>query len=87
MISSRFYLGYNSGSSRTHNLTGGTLILQSLEKGDGAAAFNFGGGTLKASGTFSTSLHMMLTGDGGNANIDTQAIQPRFPVRCQVQAV
>jgi autotransporter-associated beta strand protein len=70
-ISSRLYLGYNSGSSGTYVLTGGTLILQSLEKGAGAAAFNFGGGTLKVSGPFSTSLPMTLTGDGGNANVDT----------------
>ena len=67
----RSYLGYNSGSSGSYNLTGGTLILQSLEKGNGAAAFSFGGGTINASGTFSTSLPMTLTGDGGNANIDT----------------
>jgi autotransporter-associated beta strand protein len=70
-ISSTLHLGNNSGSSGTYNLKGGTLILQSLEKGDGAAAFNFGGGTLKASGIFSTSLPMTLTSDGGNANIDT----------------
>ncbi len=70
-ISSNLYLGFNSGSSGTYNLNSGTLILKSLSKGSGAAAFNFGGGTIQASGSFSTSLPMTLTGDGGNANIDT----------------
>jgi autotransporter-associated beta strand protein len=65
------YLGYNSISSGTYNLTGGTLILKSLGKGSGTAAFNFGGGRLQASGAFSTSLPMTLTGTSGNANIDT----------------
>ena len=65
------YLGYNSGASGTYNLTGGTLILKSLIKGSGTAAFNFGGGTLQASGNFNTTLPMTLTGINGNANIDT----------------
>jgi autotransporter-associated beta strand protein/T5SS/PEP-CTERM-associated repeat protein len=64
-------LGKNAGSSGTYNLTGGTLVLKSISKGSGDAAFNFGGGTLQASGTFTTTLPMTLTGDGGNANIDT----------------
>ena len=64
-------LGLYSGSSGTYNLNGGTLILQWLSKGSGAAAFNFGGGTLQASGALTTSLPMTLTGTGGNANIDT----------------
>ncbi len=64
-------LGCNSGTSGTYNLTGGTLILKSLTKGSGTAAFNFGGGTLQASGDFTTTLPMTLTGDVGNANIDT----------------
>ena len=46
------------------------LILQLLSQGSGTAAFNFGGGTLQASGDFTTTLPMTLTGDGGNANID-----------------
>ena len=58
-------------ASGTYSLTGGTLILKSLSKGSGTAAFNFGGGTLQANGTLSTSLPMTLTGTGGNANIDT----------------
>jgi hypothetical protein len=70
-ISSYLCLGYYSGSSGTYNLKGGTLILKSLAKRSGTAAFNFGGGTLQASGDFTTTLPMTLTGDGGNANIDT----------------
>jgi autotransporter-associated beta strand protein len=70
-ISSALYLGYNSGSCGTYNLTGGTLILKSISKGSGAAYFNFGGGTLRASSSFIASLPMTLTGTGGNANIDT----------------
>jgi autotransporter-associated beta strand protein len=70
-ISSVLSLSYYPGSSGTYNLTGGTLILKSLSKGSGNAAFNFGGGTLKASGSFISSLPMTLTGINGNANIDT----------------
>jgi autotransporter-associated beta strand protein len=57
----------------TFNLKGGTLVLKSLAKGSsaGIAAFNFGGGTLRASGVFSTTLPITLTGEGGNANFDT----------------
>jgi hypothetical protein len=69
--SSYLYLGYNSGSSGTYNLNGGTLITKSISKGSGAATFNFGGGTLQASGSFSTTLPMTLTGEGGDANVDT----------------
>jgi autotransporter-associated beta strand protein len=60
-----------SGSNGTYNLTAGTLITDSISKGSGTAAFNFGGGTLRARHAFSCSLPMTLTGDGGNANIDT----------------
>jgi autotransporter-associated beta strand protein len=66
------YLGYNSGSSCTYNLTGGTLITPSISQGSGAAVFNFGGGTIQAGGNLlSISFPMTLTGEGGNANIDT----------------
>jgi hypothetical protein len=70
-ISVYLYLGYNSGSTSTYNLSDGTLILKSLIKGSGTVHFNFGGGTLQASGNFTTTLPMTLTGDGGNANLDT----------------
>jgi len=60
-----------SPAAGTYNLNGGTLILNGLAKGGGTAAFNFGGGTLWAGGSFSSSLPMTLTGIGGNANINT----------------
>jgi autotransporter-associated beta strand protein len=62
--------GY-AGSYGTYNLNGGTLTTQSLTGGSGTAAFNFGGGTLKAGKDFSTSLPMALTGIGGDATMDT----------------
>ena len=64
-------LGIGSSGNGTYNLNGGILILKSLSRGSGTAAFNFGGGTLQASGDFSCSLPMTLTGTGGNANLDT----------------
>ena len=70
-ISTNLCIGYRLGSSGTYNLNGGTLILKSLTTGSGTAEFNFGGGTLQATGTFSTSLPMSLTGEGVNANINT----------------
>jgi autotransporter-associated beta strand protein len=70
-ISGYILIGLGYGSSGTYNLNGGTLILRSISKGSGTAAFNFGGGRLQASGDFSTALDMTLTGEGGNANIDT----------------
>ncbi|MGA2060897.1 MAG: autotransporter-associated beta strand repeat-containing protein [Thermoguttaceae bacterium] len=70
-ISSNLYLGYNSGSTGTYNLTSGTLILKSISKGSGTAYFNFGGGILQTSSSFTTSLPVSLTGTGGNANINT----------------
>ena len=71
LISSDLILGYYGGSSGTYNIEGGKLILRSLQKGYGAAQFNFGGGTLQASDNFTTALDMTLTGTGGNAKIDT----------------
>jgi len=65
------YLGYMASSSGTYNLNGGTLITGSISLHSGTATFNFGGGTLQASGAFTTALPMTLTGDGGNANVDT----------------
>ena len=64
-------LGAGSTGNGTYNLNGGMLILKSLSGGSGTAAFNFGGGTLQASGDFACSLPMTLTGTGGNANLDT----------------
>jgi autotransporter-associated beta strand protein len=65
------YLGMLPGSSGTYNFTGGILILNSLDKGAGNAAFNFGGGTLQANNPFTTEVPMNLTRNGGDANIDT----------------
>ncbi len=70
-VAGTLYLGYNSTSNGTYNLNGGVLALKALSAGSGTAAFNFGGGTILATGTLSTSLPMTLTGNGGNANIDT----------------
>jgi autotransporter-associated beta strand protein len=69
--SSGLTLALNAGSNGTYNLNGGTLVASSLFAGSGTAAFNFGGGTLQAKSGFSTMLPMMLTGNGGNANVDT----------------
>jgi T5SS/PEP-CTERM-associated repeat protein/autotransporter-associated beta strand protein len=67
------YLGYSTTGDGTFNLNGGTLILKALAKLSGTAAFNFGGGTLQASGAFSSSLPMTLTGTDGNANFNTDS--------------
>ncbi len=65
------YLAYNPGSRGTYNLDGGVLLTPGLVSGGGAAAFNFGGGTLHADSSFSTTVPMTLTGSGGNATVDT----------------
>jgi T5SS/PEP-CTERM-associated repeat protein/autotransporter-associated beta strand protein len=70
-VAGTLYLGYNTGNTCTYNLNGGVLALSALSGGSGTAAFNFGGGTLKAGAAFSTSLPMTLSGIGGNANVDT----------------
>ncbi|MGD0653111.1 MAG: hypothetical protein ABSA16_02095 [Thermoguttaceae bacterium] len=70
-ISNYLALGFAYNGNGTYNLTGGTLILNQIRIGYGAAKFNFGGGTLQANGTLSTTLPMTLTGDGGDANVDT----------------
>jgi autotransporter-associated beta strand protein len=71
---SSLVLGALYGPRGTYNLNGGTLNLGSLNTtgGPGTPQFNFGGGTLKPSTPFfSTTMPMTLTGDGGNANIDS----------------
>ncbi len=70
-ISGNLCLGYNSGASGTYNLNGGILSVGSLSQGSGAAAFNFGGGTLQAAGPLTTAVSMTLTGSGGNATVNT----------------
>jgi T5SS/PEP-CTERM-associated repeat protein len=64
--------GNNSHYSKgTYNLNGGTLLVKALLRGDGAAVFKFGGGTLQATGALSSDLGMELTGNGGDAKVDT----------------
>ncbi len=70
MIIGLFTLGYDSGSG-TYSLNGGRLVLSSLTQGSGVAVFSFSGGTLQASGAFSSSLPMTLGTGGGGATFDT----------------
>jgi fibronectin-binding autotransporter adhesin len=70
-VADALYLGYGSLARGTYNLNGGVLAIQTLSQGSGTATFNFGGGTLTATGTLSTSLPMTLTGTGGSATVDT----------------
>jgi fibronectin-binding autotransporter adhesin len=70
-IDGTFTLGEYSTGKGVYNLNGGTLILHSLTQRHGTAEFNFGGGTLQASGDFSSIVPMTLTGTGGNANVET----------------
>jgi autotransporter-associated beta strand protein len=70
IINGLFTLGYGSGSG-TYNLNAGHLVLSSLTQGPGVAVFNFSGGTLQASGSFSSSLPMTLGNSGGGATFDT----------------
>jgi fibronectin-binding autotransporter adhesin len=58
------------GGAGTYTLSGGVLELHAMTA-EGTAQFNFGGGTLRASGSFMTNVPMTLTGAGGNANVDT----------------
>jgi T5SS/PEP-CTERM-associated repeat protein/autotransporter-associated beta strand protein len=64
-------LGDSESGTGTYNLNGGVLAIGGLVAGDGAAFFNFGGGTLYARTGFSSSLSMTLTGEGGDATVDT----------------
>jgi autotransporter-associated beta strand protein len=65
------YFGHDTASSGTYNLTGGVLALHGLAAGSGTAAFNFGGGTLRADARVASALPITLTGIGGNANVNT----------------
>jgi autotransporter-associated beta strand protein/T5SS/PEP-CTERM-associated repeat protein len=71
-VDETLYLGKLPGSSGTYNLHGGTLIVRQIIQGSGTAIFNFGGGTMQATNTFTTSVPITLTGAGGDATIDTQ---------------
>ena len=64
-------LGAFQGGSGTYNLNGGALVPSALGGGPGYFVFNFGGGTLQASGALSTTLPMTLSGNGSGATYDT----------------
>jgi T5SS/PEP-CTERM-associated repeat protein len=68
---SALHLGLSSNASGTYILNGGTLITKFIYAGSGNNTFKFGGGTLQASGDSGTMMPMILTGDGGNANVNT----------------
>jgi fibronectin-binding autotransporter adhesin len=65
------YLASQTISKGVYNLTGGTLAATSINRGSGAATFNFGGGTLAPAGDLTVSFPMTLTGIGGNAIVDS----------------
>ncbi len=58
------------GTAGTLNLTGGSLVTQSVV-GSSGAAFNFGGGTLQLTKATTVALGMTLTGTNGNGKVDT----------------
>jgi fibronectin-binding autotransporter adhesin len=66
-----FPFGYVASGNGTYNLNGGVVILSSLSQGSGTASFNFSGGTLQASASFSTGLPMTLGTSGGGATFNT----------------
>jgi autotransporter-associated beta strand protein len=73
-VSSVLELSVGTAAIGTYNLNGGLLDLSSsgLTHGaGGSATFNFGGGTLGANASWSSSLKLTLTGSGGNAAVDT----------------
>ena len=64
------YLGYQF-SGGTYSLNSGLLITTAISNTSLDGVFNFGGGTLEASGPLSTNSPMLLTGDDGNATVDS----------------
>ncbi|MGO9114528.1 MAG: autotransporter-associated beta strand repeat-containing protein [Thermoguttaceae bacterium] len=72
-MSNGLVLGLSASSSGIYNLNGGLLLVGSggLTNGPGAAAFNFGGGTLGAITPWSSSVSMNLTEGGGDSTVDT----------------
>ena len=69
-VAGTLYLGYSSTGTGAYNLNGGVLAVNVLSGGSGAAALNFGGGTLRANSSLSIGLPMTLTGTGGAATVD-----------------
>jgi autotransporter-associated beta strand protein len=64
-------LGNNAGSTGTYNLDGGALVTDSITGSGNPPQFNFGGGTIQASGQFTSTVPMTLTGSGGGATFNT----------------
>jgi fibronectin-binding autotransporter adhesin len=71
-VSGSLVLGCNPESKGTYNLNGGLLAVRALAAGLGVAELKFGGGSLRADASFTTTVPIELTGTGGTANIDTQ---------------
>jgi fibronectin-binding autotransporter adhesin len=66
------YLAEQYGSAGTYNLNGGLLSLSALYPyPGGAAAFNFGGGTLQAAAPLTISMPITLSMAGSNGVFDT----------------
>ena len=63
-------LAYSAGSTGVYNLNGGLLLTSLLSPGSGTASFNFGGGTLGAAQSFSSTLPMTI--NAGGATVDTR---------------
>jgi fibronectin-binding autotransporter adhesin len=62
---------YITDGTGTYQLNGGMLVTSSILGGAGTPIFEFGGGTLEASGSLTARVPMTLTGTGGNATVDT----------------
>ncbi len=70
-VSVSLALAQATGSVGTYNLNGGLLRLSSLTQGSGSAVFNFSGGTLQATSSFSTSVPIVLGATGSNGVFNT----------------
>ncbi len=67
-------LAGDTASAGTYNLNGGVLLLaKPLASGSGSFAFNFGGGTLQAGGSWATSVPIALTTSGSRGTINTNS--------------
>ena len=66
-------LGYGSAATGSYYLNGGVLATNTISRGSGSASFYVGGGTLKLKSSTTISLPISLTGNGGDANVNTQS--------------
>ena len=64
-------LTLHSSSVGEYDLNAGLLVLPALTGSSSSFSFNFGGGTLQSAGPLTVTTPMTLTGNGGNANVDT----------------